>query len=53
MMTARDEYEPHGFRVIHPLDDLPAVKHRGEGLSPKPLHGRVKVALGGCSATSS
>jgi len=45
MMTARDEHEPHGFPVIHPLDDRPEVKHTGEGLGPMPLHGCVKAAL--------
>ena len=45
MMTAKNEHESHGFHVIHPLDDLPEVKHTGEGLGPMPLHGCVKVAL--------
>ena len=45
MIRARDTHEPHGFPVIHPLDDQPEVKHTGEGLGPMSLHGRVKVAL--------
>ena len=45
MIIARDKHASHGFHVIHPLDDLPEVKHTGEGLGPMLLHGHVKVAL--------
>ncbi len=37
--------ETDGFRVIHPLDDLPEVKCTGEGLGPMHLRGSAKVAL--------